>query len=368
MKNTTRICSINPAEGEAVKTSCQIRDWLDLVKNKVILPYDSNRGGPTKPYAKDTANGVCNHLNTEGINEFALARLKNGTFMIADGHSRTQGLLEREEKGLMLESDYEAPMNITVVHENRHYTTYRTYNAHVAHTGTEKVINPDGAFGKWITALQAETGTVVQDTHALTIADFLVTSGLMKKGIDMRSAAKLLQSGRSVVGSILKGDTNLEDYTVGTAKIKRAYQFAFSVLNACSKYKFQSSAQYNKIRSSTGLVTYLMLSYLTGNELANAESTTVDDIGLAIMGNTSDVLALSKLVSKRNYSELKATKLVELHEILSSSSKEHKKNLKALKSGIEQHKKDNAIKELPKGTVKQDITKKQQTKIKFSFV
>jgi hypothetical protein len=365
-KNLEKLKAQDPGISETINMNMTVRDWIEAIDSKLIIPYEHNRGGIFKPYSKKTAHSVCNHLNPMGLSNIMALSKDSDHFIIADGHSRTKGIKDRIKLKLMEAEDYDIPMTVSIGHIENHYERYKTLNNHDSHKGADKVLNPDGEFGQLLETIQKETNTIIPKPLILTFADLLISGVHIHKKMPVMDALKALQSGRSIVCDIINGDKDINSHQTGKNRVQRAYQFAFSVLNSCSKYKFKASSDYNKIINNVGLITYLMVAYFIGDDLSNPEKISIDNIGLSIMSNTCKILNLSKMVSKRHYSELQLSHLSELHQILSSSSR-------ALKSCLKEEKKsaEEILRKKPKeeqnGNVYKDLNKSHK-KVKFSFI
>jgi hypothetical protein len=119
-----------------------VKDWISMVQHGVVTPYQNNRGDTS--YSTKTAKKCREELHEHSLQIFTV----NERGMICDGHSRTQGILQRLYSGEMPPNEFDFKLTVKTVSEEESLVVYRNVNAQDSHKTKDKLKNPDYALGR----------------------------------------------------------------------------------------------------------------------------------------------------------------------------------------------------------------------------
>jgi len=149
-----RIIKMNGKQDKTIEIT--IGDLIEKYNNGEIIPYKHNRG--TAGYAKKTINTVRDELHLPSLGKWVGCRNETGELVLADCHSRTIGLVERERIGTMTDEEKNYKISFSIIPKEEFLTTYQMLNSGKQHTAMNNLENPDYFFGNIINNLLEEIG------------------------------------------------------------------------------------------------------------------------------------------------------------------------------------------------------------------
>lgn len=132
-----------------------VKEYLQRCSAGGVQFYEKNRGvGKT---STKTSKAVEESFNPHAIG-MVVGCLTNGALVLADAHSRTEGLKNRWKRGLFSNKELNSTLVINVIPEKEFQRTYCDVNTSEGHTARNKLDNSDLPFGKLLEEVLLKSG------------------------------------------------------------------------------------------------------------------------------------------------------------------------------------------------------------------
>lgn len=159
--------------GHQVAVSISIREYILLVQQDVIKPWDANREGDGFNRAIEDLKNV--PFDVPSIATIIASQQPDGTLLLADGHRRTQMMLEKyREADPDLTKVLDRNLSIEVIDPSDHARVYANHCQSKPHVDSEKIQNPFLALGAAVRRLTEKAGVELDESKLRVLGDLLV--------------------------------------------------------------------------------------------------------------------------------------------------------------------------------------------------
>jgi len=234
VKKTDFFTILTPVFHHSSLATTTVKALTEAVRNEQIQSYNNNRGTGRvrEAWVKEKADS----FYPDGFGMVALVSMGNGQYAISEGHNRIQTLLYMLQNGVTEYDEVVIPIQI-VNDKTQFMDVYRTVNTSHNHTISDKLTNPDYAYGREIRKFLATLDSYEYKGIKLMNSDNVKqTAGMLlalqrpnHQSLTFKELQKL-SSGVHKVANLLPEETTIIITQKARADLRDAFNFTLKVM------------------------------------------------------------------------------------------------------------------------------------------
>lgn len=268
--------------------------------NEFILPYGNNRGA--KGVSKARVLAIANNFNASAFGLVSMVDLQDGSNRLADAHHRMDALVLLYTTGRLTTIEANTKISVEVHHRADLYELYLTLNTAKAHTGQEKITNPDTAVGAFLTDAIKKSGVSVSAKHYQNLADVVLAAELNGPAVTIESVFKT----RTKVTALLNEAAAEQKLKIS---VRVQEQFVSALRSYAALVNGVKTPFGKRVANSPGFVLTFFSDFYSNEFGGFSRRGTKKLIQLLDSGKAQKVYRYTKTVARRNGQELEDIKL-----------------------------------------------------------
>ena len=296
-------------ENEPKIVSVKMSVLIKAYEEGMLMDYAKNRGTQegeplvinSSPFKSMKTVG----FKREGFGSLTIAKMGNGEYLLADGHSRfsaarriVQESTSKADVNYILDTD----VTVTFINENEHSTAYAIHGENKSQTGRQRILNTDYVPGATIVRILKKNNRELD--QRLWQVFFHTVYAYQQVSIKGRGTVSMADVRRftSSANSMTKQHINSSKWYLS----QELYDVCESVIERYERFVWYLSDKNNplpdrevllKLMKQGGMFQYIALDVMSGKNIT--------DVGAShlikrISSNISDVRSLASKIARRN--------------------------------------------------------------------